>query len=292
MRAPREVAVVWALLGCWLAAVLVTYARLPAAELYHVSGTGLRAGLSRALVELNYPVALIAICVLATVAGHLPAPARAPAWVAAAACAVVAVPGVVRQSNLDARWVNAVPAAGAGLACACSLFATGPRSPTRAPGDRLRVVLAAVLGVLAAPWIAAGLGFYLDGVPILGWLFQTSRQVSFHDQPHHAVHHGVHHGLDGLLLVLAALLLSRLVPERSRPRSRAAALLLALALAYGAGNVANDAWLEQVAERGWVSYALPSVLEPGLNWLWLVVLATGVAAWLSWLGRQPQAGSG
>jgi hypothetical protein len=289
VRRPREVAVVWALVGCWLAAVLVTYARLPAAELYHVSGTGLRAGLSRVVVELNYPVALIALCVLATVAGHLPARVRPLALVAAAACAVFAVPGVVRQANLDARWVNAVPAVGVGVGCACSLLATGPRSPRRAPGDRLRIVIAALLVVVAVPWIAAGLGFYLDGVPLLGWLFQTKRLVSFHDRPHHAVHHGVHHGLDGLLLVLAALLLSRLVPERRRPASRATALLLALVLAYGAGNIANDAWLEQVVERGWVSYALPSALEPALNWLWLVVLAAGLAIWLAGLGR-PRAG--
>jgi hypothetical protein len=266
---------VWALAGGWLVAVLVTYSRLPPAQLYHVSGSGIRGALSRVVVELNFPLALIALAVLATVAGRLPRRVRPGAAVAAAACLVVVVPGVVRQSNLDARWVNAVPAAGVVLAFACSLLADGPPSPRRARGDGLRLVIAAALVVLASPWIAAGLGFYLDGVPVLGRLFQTGKLVSRHDAPHHAVHHGVHHGLDGLLVVLAALLLSRLA-------SRGPALLLALLLAYGVGNIANDAWLEQVAERGWTGWTVPNVLEPAASWAWLVVLAGGLAIWRVW----------
>jgi hypothetical protein len=39
----------------------VTYARVPPAELYHVSRDGLAGGLGRALVELNYPDALAAV---------------------------------------------------------------------------------------------------------------------------------------------------------------------------------------------------------------------------------------
>jgi hypothetical protein len=279
VRIPREVAAVWASAGAWLVAVLVTYSRVPG--LYHVSHAGFRGGLSRAVVELNFPVALVALAVLATVAGRLPRRARPWAAVAAAACAVVVVPGVVRQSNLDARWVNSVPAAGVGLAFACSLLAAGPPSPRRARGDALRLAIAGPLILLASPWIAAGIGFFLDGVPVLGRLFQTGRLVSFHDAPHHAVHLGVHHGLQGLLLVLTALLLSRL------PAGRAPGLLLALLLAYGVGNVANDAWLEQVAERGWSGWTIPSVLEPRASWAWLVVLAGGLAVWLVWFGRPP-----
>jgi hypothetical protein len=280
---------VWSLTLAWLVAVFVTYARLPAAQLYNVSGTGIRAGLSRAVVELNFPVALVALAVLAVVAGRLPRPARPVAAVAALCCAVVAVPGVVRQSNLDARWVNAVPAIGVALAFACSLLADGPPSPGRARGDRLRLALATVLVLLCSPWIAAGLGFYLDVVPVLGSLFQTRRIVSFHDAPHPAVHLGVHHGIQGLLLTLTALLLSRLLTGETRPAERAPALFLALVLAYGAGNVANDAWLEQVAERSWSDRALPSVLEPAANWLWLVVLAVAFLVWLTWF-RRPRGG--
>jgi hypothetical protein len=149
-------------------------------------------------------------------------------------------------------------------------------SPRRVRGDGLRLALGALFIVLASPWIAAELGFYLDGVPLLGRIFQTGKLVSFHNAPHPAVHHGVHHGLEGLLLILTALLLSRL------PASRSARTFLALVLAFGAGNIANDAWLEQVVERGWSSYPIPSVLGFTANWLWLCVLLTALAIWTFW----------
>ena len=280
MRVPREITVVWTLAAASLAAVLVTYARLPASELYSVSGSGLHGGLGRVVVELNFPDALVALAVLAVVGGRLRGRARALAVVASVLCVVFAVPGVVRQSNLDARWINAVPALGVALAFVLSLLA-GPGPPGRVRGDRLRIALAAVLVLLSSPWIAAELGFYLDGVPVLGRLFQTGRMVSFHNAPHVAVHHGVHHGLQGLLLALAALLLSRL------QTGRATGAFLALVLAYGVGNMANDDWLEQVAERGWSSHALPSVLGFSPNWLWLVVLVAAALVWALWF-RQPR----
>jgi hypothetical protein len=281
VRVPREIAAVWALVAASLAAVLVTYTRLPASELYNVSGSGLRGGLSRAVVELNFPDALVALAVLAVVGRGLRGRVRALAVVASILCVVFAMPGVVRQSNLDARWINAVPALGVALAFVLSLLAVGPQSPGRVRGDRLRIALAAVLVLLASPWIAAELGFYLDGVPVLGRLFQTGKLVSFHNPPHVAVHHGVHHGLQGLLLALAALLLSRL------HAGKAAGAFLALVLAYGIGNIANDDWLEQVTERGWSSHALPSVLGFSPNWLWLAVLAAAVLVWALWF-RQPR----
>jgi len=281
VRVSWEIAAVWGLAAAALAAVLVTYTRLPASELYNVSGSGLRGGLSRAVVELNFPDALVALAVLAVVGRRLRGRARALAVVAPILCVVFAVPGVVRQSNLDARWVNAVPALGVALAFALSLLAAGAESPGPVRGDRLRIALAAVLVLLASPWIAAELGFYLDGVPLLGRLFQTGKLVSFHNAPHAAVHHGVHHGLQGLLLALSALLLSRL------EAGQATRAFLALVLAYGVGNMANDDWLEQVTERGWSSHALPSVLGFSPNWLWLAVLAAAALVWALWF-RQPR----
>jgi len=271
----RELRAVWALVGAALVAIAVTYARLPAVELYNVSGTGLRGALSRVLVELNFPDALIALAVLGVIAPFLARGLRPVALAAAVLCAIVVVPGVVSQSNLDARWINALPALGVGLALALTPVARGLVSPRRARGDRLRVVVAAVLVLLAAPWIAAELGFFLDGVPVLGWLFQTGAIVSYKgNAPHHAVHHGVHHGLEGLLLVATALLLSRL-PNRI-------SLFLALMLAYGLGNIANDDWLEQVAERGWTSWTVPSSLEPATTWTWLAVVIVTPVIWLLW----------
>jgi hypothetical protein len=261
----REVRAVWGLLAAEALAVVITYSRLPAHELYNVTGSGIDGGLSRLVVELNFPDALIAIGVLGVV---LPK----PRWLAAAAaamCAAAVLPGVVSQDDLDAKWINAVPAIGVGLALVLTLRARVPAGRPR--GDRVRIVLAAVLTVLAAPWIAAALGFYLDGVPVLGWMFQTGTLASFHNPLHHAVHHGMHHGLQGLLFALAALLLSR-VPNRI-------SFYLALMLAFGVANMLNDGWLEQVVERGWTSHTVPSVLSFEFNWLWAAVLLTAVGVW-------------
>ena len=79
---PLEVALVWAVFLVDAAAILVTYSRLPAHELYHVSGSGLTGGLSRVLVDSNFPVALAAIAILLT---SPPPPAGPPGRPARAA---------------------------------------------------------------------------------------------------------------------------------------------------------------------------------------------------------------
>jgi hypothetical protein len=278
MRLPREIAAVWALVAASLVVVLVTYARLPAKLLYHVSGTGIGAALGRVVIDLNFPGGIIALAVLAVVAGRLPRRTRPAAAAAAVLCALGTV--FVHDSNLDVRWINVLPAIGVAIVFVLSFLADGPDSPRHARGDRLRIVLAAVLTVVAAPWIAAELGFYLDGVPVLGWVFQTGRIVKFGEPPHHVVHYGAHHGLYGLLFVLTALLLSRL------PAGRVARVFLAILLAFGLGNMLNDGWGEQVVERGWTSLRVPSVLHFTPNWLWLAVLVGGLAVWALWF-RQP-----
>jgi hypothetical protein len=263
----REVKLVWALVAATLVALVVTYSRLPASELYNVSRSGFGAALGRAVVDLNFPDSLIALAVLGVVGPSLPPPGRRLAVVAALLCAVG--PAFVRQGDLDVRWVNAIAAVGVVLAFSLTLVARVPPSPRHVRGDRVRVALAALLTLVALEWIAAALGFYLDVV------FQSSRIVSYHgNAPHHAVHHGMHHGLYGLLLVVTALLLSRL-PNRISP-------LLALLVAYGVGNVLNDVWLEQVAERGWTSWTIPSCLEPGVSWTWLGVLLATPVIWFTW----------
>jgi hypothetical protein len=274
----RELRAVWILVAAAAAAVFVTYSRLPTAELYNVSNSGVRGGASRVLVDLNFPDALIALAVLGVIAPFLSRRLRAVAAVAAVLSLVVVVPGVVRQSDLDAQWINVVPALGVLLAFALTPFAKLPRA--RYPrGDRVRVALAVLLVLLASPWIAAELGFYLDGVPVLGSVFQTGKIVSYHgNAPHPAVHHGVHHGFQGLLLAGTALLLSR-VPN-------GISLYLALAAAYGVGNMANDDWLEQVAESGWTSWTIPSCLEPKATWTWLAVLLATPLVWTFWFRQR------
>jgi hypothetical protein len=261
----REPLAVWLLFGVVALEILVTYTRVPAEELYHVTGTGLVGGVSRVIVFLNFPAALVAIAIVAVSYPHLPHRARVVALAAAALCTPVFWPGVVSQAHLDARWVNAIAAFGVFLALVVT--ATTARTPTDPRGDRARLVVGA-LALLASPaWLAADLGFYFPG-------------------PH--VHHGHHHGMDGVLLVLSALLLSR---QRSAQRPWIAAYL-ALMLVYGIGNIANDFWLEQIVRRGWTSWQVPSVLEPRPTWAWLVIVVATTALWLWWIRRprSPAAG--
>jgi hypothetical protein len=288
---PRELGAVWAVVAAVLIAIAVTYSRQPAAELYHVSRSGLPGGLSRVLVELNYPDALIAVAVLGFVAGRLALRLVPLAIVAAALCVVVLIPGVVSQSDLDAKTVNVLPALGVALAFALSLVARTPRTPSRDTGDWVRLLFGGLATLAALPWLAAALGFYLDGVPILGRVFQTGEFVT---QPgkegaHHAVHHGIHHGLAGLLLIITALLLSRLPSVGAAPSLRhAREWFLALMFCYGVVILASDGWLEQVVERGWTTHTIPNAVEPNTSWAWLVILLATPVVWaLAFRTRNP-----
>ena len=175
-------------------------------------------------------------------------------------CAVTAVPGVVDQHDLDARWVNAVPAAGVAIALGLTAVAarragTGfaPRAPARPGAGRLAVVVLLV----SIPWIAAILGFYLpEGI------FIMERPAVEDGVTIAAVHLGQHHGFMGALIVVSALLLSRprLAPGRLAWAIR---LYVSLAFAYGAVNMTQDAWNEQLWKRGTVDWKIPSALQPG-----------------------------
>ncbi len=279
---PLEVVVVWTLYLLDAAAMLVTYSRLPAHELYNVSGSGLGGGLSRVLVFSNFSAALVAIAVLLVLLDRLTAPSlRRAALAGIVLCTPVFWPGVVNEANLDARPVNAVACVGvvAALILSVALARRGLSwSPAR--GDRVRLAAGVAAVLVAIPWIAAELGLFLDGVPVLGWLFQTS---SYHPSSVPsitlvAVHHGHHHGMDGLLLLLTALLLSRVVPTvRARGLRLLLGAYLALMAAYAVGNIANDFWIEQVWKRGWTTWQVPNVLEPKASVAW-GVLVLGAAA--------------
>jgi len=270
------VGAVWALFLVVAVEVVVTYARVPPSELYHVSGTGVAAGFGRALVFLNFPVALAALPLAILLADQLRQDrvAFCAAIVAAGLCAVVFWPGVVDQGNLDAKAINALPAAGVVM----TVVLAGVAGVFALPA-RVDVVLGLILLgllVLTTPWIAADLGFFLDRVPLLGSLFLTGKVVGGHP----AVHHGHHHGMDGFLLVVGAL---ATIPSLRRAHSSTLAafvtVYLGLEIAYGLANMANDAWLEQVVKRGWTSVAIPSVLRPAVSLPWFgIVLATPLFA--------------
>jgi hypothetical protein len=280
-RVPWEIRAVLVLVVLDGAAVIATYSRFPAAELYHVHHSGIAGGFGRELVALNFPFALIGIALVGLAWPRLHGWLRILGVVAIALCAVVYF--AVDQANLDAKPLNAVPTIGLALAVVLTLGAGVASEPRTVRGDRLRIGLAALLVFFAAPLIAAELGFFLDGVPFLGWFFETGRLTG---QPgvaglHHAVHHGQHHGWEATMLALTALGFSRL------PRPRVLDAYLALMLAYGVGNLVNDDWLEQVVKRGWTSHEVPSVLTPAANWGWAAVVVGAAAVWWFWF-RQPR----
>jgi hypothetical protein len=283
-RLPLELLAVWSLHAVVALEIFATYWRLPAAELYHVSGSGPTGGAGRVLVFLNFPTALVAIAVLVLLADRLASRATtAVAAVGVGLCAVVFWPGVVDQADLDARHVNKLAGAGVLLAVMLTLVAARRLAPPARPsgerGDLFRLGIAVVALALAVPWIAADLGLSFNGVPVLGTLWQSGELRA---QPgvaglHVAVHHGHHHGMDGVLLVLSALLLSRLLGTAHRRTRTAVGAYLALMVAYGTLQIANDFWTEQVVKRGWTSWQIPDTLEPTVSVGWGVIVLGALA---------------
>ncbi len=292
----REVYVVWLLIALITVAVFETYWRFPASELWKVSGTGPSGGASRAFVFLGFSPALASIAVLPIVVDRLDDRRAALLGVLALAlCATVAIPGVENPNDLDAKWSNRPTVLGVVIAFGLSVWAgaRGRREAVRttASGDAARLVTGLVALVFAAPYIAAELGFFLDGVPVLGWIFQTSRlrpESPGSSFVHAAVHHGHHHGLDGFLLSLTALLLSRLLGGMRRRRLRTAtAAYLSLMLVYGLTNMANDLWSEQVVKRNWTTWQIPDVLSPTLSGAWAAMIACAVVVYYAfWRERR------
>jgi hypothetical protein len=149
------------------------------------------------------------------------------------------------------------------------------RQHPRTLGGVVRPVASALVVLGSLPWIAAELGFFLDG-PFLG--------SELRPEPGHpdirAVHLGHHHGMDGSLLALSALALWPIPSRMGRPGLRAAvAAYLALMLAYGLANAAQDFWGEQVFKRGWVDERLPDVLRPDATLAWLGILLAAALAY-------------
>lgn len=284
-----EALATWGLWSLLIMVMFVTYTRLDPVELYHVTDEGIAGGLSRVLVAVNFPIAIIAIALVLVVIDGLP---KWGWWIGAPAivlCAITAVPGVVDDQDLDARWINVIPAIGVALAAAMTVLAArysdGSRGfAARLPLDRLRWGIAIVAMVLSVPWILAELGVYGPG-----WVFIMERPITGSDGVvNPAVHLGHHHGFDGALFVVSAALLSRVRVHSPRLRTTTV-LYLSLVFAYGAVNLVQDAWNEQLAKRGWVDITIPSALNPALEAIWLVILAITVVTAVA-LHRESRAG--
>jgi hypothetical protein len=205
------------------------------------------------------------------------------ALIAASLSATVFLPGALGDERIDARPANVFAAAGVGLVLCLTIAAArtgGSGIPwRREPGDRVRLLLAAVLLFCALPWIAAGWDLSLP-LPGLRSLFLTDQLRSQPGVPgvHQAVHAGFHHGWGGVMLALTALLLSRALPYLGRTGLRHAhALYLSFLLAYGLANAVQDFQLEQIVKRGLMTYQLPMVLAPAPNWAWALLLLAAAA---------------
>ena len=260
-----SVATTWLLYGVFALLTFVTYSRLPAAELYNVSRDGVAGGASRTLVFVDFPVAFAAVAVLGILRGRLAA-------LGIALCAVAAVPGVLDQDDLDARWINAVAAVGVALAIALTLLRRDRLRDRPLPGDPARIGLAVVLAVISFAWQFAEAGFYAPD-PILADEIPPGETLP-------AVHLGGHHGTYGVLMAISALLLSRVVAPRW------VSVYLALLLAYGTALIAEDFWHEQIQKRGTVDWTFPSLLKPELEWGWLGIVVAAAAIELLWFARE------
>jgi hypothetical protein len=272
-------------------AVLETYWRIPPAALWKVHNSGFVGGAGRAYVFLSFSPAIAAIAILAVVVDRLDNRTAGILGLAAAAlCATVAIPGVQTPSHLDPKWANLPAVLGVASAFGMTIWASfaGRRDAPRTSraGDLTRLAIGAVTVFLAAPYIAAELGFFLDGVPVLGWIFQTGaiRPEPGGGQLHAAVHHGHHHGIDGLLLTLTALVVSRQLGAIRRPVLRTlTALYLSLMLVYGLTNMANDLWIEQVVKRDWTHWEIPEVLQPSASAAWAAMIGCALLIYVLFL---------
>jgi hypothetical protein len=274
-----EALVTWAIWGATTLAVLATYSWVDPAELYHVSHDGLAGGLSRSVTLSNFPIALVAIALVLAAVAVLPPVvwwAGAPAIVSC-----LTIPWFVDQDDLDARWVNAIPALGVFVGGVLTVAATrraGASFAPRRPWDGARLVVTAIVLLLSLPWITAELGFHVPGDVFMGEELALEKDGTAIA----AVHLGHHHGQDGALLVLTALLLSRMWLARGGLRIAFFAYLGAM-VAYGGVNFVQDLWNEQIVKRGWTDASIPSALIPGARPIWLVVVALAVVATLALL---------
>ncbi len=267
----------WALWALVLAAVVATYSRVPPEETYNVSREGVVGGLSRGITVLNFPFALVAIGLALVAVAALPRAAWLAAGPAIALCATI--PLFNEQADLDAKWGNAIPALGVAIVAGLTVVATrraGAAFAPRQPWDGGRLVLAAVVFLVSLPWITAELGFHFPGDLFMGEELGRERDGTLIA----AVHLGHHHGGDGAMLVLTALLLSRVVVVPGVLRTVVHAYV-GLMFAYGAVNFVQDAWNEQLVKRGWTDASIPSALLPGLKPIWAVVLVLAAVAGLA-----------
>ena len=273
--------VLWCLFTAVAVAAMVTYARLPARELYQVKNPGIDTGIKRGLAFVGFPAAPVAVAVVWLLAEQL---TRRLVTVAAVAATVLASavfwPGAVDEADPDSRPIS-VLALVAVLAVTALTLGVARSAGFRRPRlhlrkERARLLVFGLLFIVEIPWLAALIGVSLDHVPVLNSMFLSD---SFVDQPgvaglHPAVHAGLHHGLCGAMLVSSSLWLSRRLWAMSNDvHRRLIAGYLSLLIAYGGANALQDFWLEQIVKRDLVGWQFPYMLQPRASWAFLGIVA-------------------
>lgn len=272
-------------------AAIVTYARLPARELYLVTQPGIDTGIRRGLAFAGFPTAPVAVAIAWLLADRLTGRVVTLAALAATILgSAVFWPGAVEEADPDGRPVSLLALTGvvaviaSTVAVARSSGLSRPRLHVRE--ERFRVLVTGIVFLVEIPWIAALIGVSLDHVPVLNSIYLSD---SLLDQPgvpglHPAVHAGLHHGLCGALLVTSSIWLSRhLGALRSRRRRRLLAGYFSLLIAYGGANALQDFWLEQVVKRDLFSWQFPYMLQPRTNWAFAAILAAAFVVYLALL---------
>jgi hypothetical protein len=283
-----EAAIVGGLSLLTAAAVFITYARFPVDAFYNISKAGLSGAAGRMIVELNFPIAFIALALLPVAVSSLLAANWRPqasviaAILAAALCLVAGVPGVVKQSDLDFKPINLVPAAGVAItailvAIAIRVRGIGPVERWRG-SDTVAAVVGGIFLIAGLPWVLAQAGFYIESVPVLGRVFMSKGTENGIEEIY--VHLGDHHGYSGLLILISALVLRRVI-GLLQPfwLDRALSAYVAFMLAYGIANFIQDGWYEQIVKRGWSSYDIPNTTVPALTPVWGLIVLGAVVFW-------------
>ena len=290
-RGVRELWLVWLVYVPALVVTMVTYWRLPPGATYHFTETGATGAISRTVVELDYPVAIAALAMLAVVWRWLDGWLRGLAIAAAVGCATLVLPGIVSQDDLTARYRNLPAAVGTGIALVLVTVVVDSRTggfvgvctvAGRHRSDRDRGCDPGV----RHPLDRGAVRVLRDRHPgAAARIFRGSQPTPGEHLA--SVHRGLHEGLAGTQLVLTALLLSRGLGLVAGTRLRATlSFYLAVMLSYGALVAAGDGWNEQVIKRGIVSWNFPTVLTPGLNVGWALVIAAALAIHLLWFRRE------
>jgi hypothetical protein len=144
--------------------------------------------------------------------------------------------------------------------------------------DWLSLAAAVAAIAMSVPVIFALAGFYTADLPLLRSIYM-SRGVQDGVETVY-VHVGEHHGFAGLFMMIAGLALARaVVVMRPSWLRLVAGWYVSLLVIYGATNMVQDFWGEQLVKRGTTDHTIPNMLRPALTIDWLYVAAGVVVFW-------------